>query len=119
MFKILLIKVDSVAQVMECKTLNQVKAAVGIRSGEDWETMELDELPMIGIIARDQDKKLKSNRLDIKGHFAFIGMQVDRQWDGKLFTFSSLTDEQISEIRTRLALTTYHNIMNQDWEAEV
>jgi hypothetical protein len=113
MIRVLLVKVGKVAEIVEFKTITAIQRAVGIKPNEEWYTMELENQPNFGIIASDQDKKLKQNRLNIKGSFAIIGMTVKREPTQVLYTFTGLTEEEARDLRLSLSLTTLRSFHDE------
>ena len=113
MLKVLLVKTDGTLEVKEFKTINAIKKAIGVRSGDEWNTMELENYKHpIGIIARDQDSpRLKINKLGVKGNFALIGMEVYRGTNHATYTFSPLTDGQIHDLKRDLDIQTYFDLL--------
>ena len=108
--KVLMVKVGKASEEMEFNAFKSITRSIGIKSGGQWEVLEV-AMPGVGIIARDQDSsRLKDNRLGIKGDFALIGLQTTQNATGKTFMFSSLTDEQVHDVRLSLAITTMHDL---------
>lgn len=110
-------------EIKEVKDLNQAIRLVGIKGDENWESATLNdgEEPFqgVGILMRDQDKRLKKNLLGHKGDIVFL--QMDRQQDanGILYRFDSLNDVQIKDIKKALRWMMLAQSVNQDWGAEV
>lgn len=107
MFKVIHLETSNNYEVKEVKSLSAAKKLIKIQSGEDWETALVNdgigEWDGIGMIMRDQDKKLKRNALDSVGDIVFIGYQRTQTDDSVLHRFDSLTEEQVRIIRKNFA----------------
>lgn len=113
MLKVLYVGTKGVSKEKDFGSVEEIKNAIGIKENTEWETMELEGVEGIGIIANDQDQSgLEKNRLGIKGDFVIVGMKRTTTKSGNLHAFSSLTDEQLSEMRISLAMQTYKDLSN-------
>jgi hypothetical protein len=118
MLQALVVRVGKVASVEQFSTFKALQRAIGIKSDEDWQVLELGNYrhPIV-IVARDQDKRLKDNRLNVKGNFAILGMTVMESNEGKTFMFASLEDEVLRDVKLSLSLTTLQD-MKKAWDEE-
>jgi hypothetical protein len=100
----ILVRVGKMSEIKDYPTYKSILRALGIKSHQEYETMELKDLPTVGIIAKDQDiGGLKQNRLGIKGDFIILGME---RISGH-YAFQGLEDKQALDLRLSLTLTTY------------
>jgi hypothetical protein len=110
MLKVLYVPTTGISNPKEFANIDSILKALGIT--DKYETALINGEEKVGMIFREQDEEgLKQNRLGLKGDFAIIGMErLDPSSPQTPHAFYSLTDEQISEWRTALALQTYRDL---------
>ena len=106
--RVVVISVHGLSKIVEVETVEEVQAMVGITPEENWETAIFEGVENVGLIMRDQDlKSLETNRLNVKGTFAIIGMT--RTMKGKKIIdtqFHSLEEKQAMDLKFSVTVTT-------------
>lgn len=93
-------------EVIEAKDFDALKRMAGIQNNENWETALINdgEAPFeeVGLVMRDQDKRLAKNILGSKGKVAIVGYIRTPIKDGTLHTFESISDEDLINVEKAL-----------------